>query len=168
MKTLLSIAIFLFASLNLNVLSAQAQGNQIQTYEGTVILPSTYGDLICMGNWNNDLGRCDGPAVSSGALAAISAAKSADKLEQIRLLLDKINNGLSANTQALLALQKSLDPQNRPAKESLDEAIAARFAALPAGILSDDSVRKEIEQLKKEILLEVSKRNQKMPSSSGE
>ena len=167
MKTFFPIAIFVCTFLSLKAPSANAQSDQIQNYEGMVILPSTYGDLLCLGNWNSDLKRCDGPAVSSGALAAISAAKSVDKLEQIRLLLDKMNNGLSANTQALLNIQKSVDLQKRPAKESIKQAITTRFDAIPSGILTDDSVRNEIERLKQDILLEVDQSSLKSPSSSG-
>ena len=167
MKIFFPIAIFVCAFLSQTPPPANAQSDPIQNYEGMVILPSTYGDLLCLGVWNSDLKRCDGPAVSSGALAAISAAKSVDKLEQIRLLLDKMNNGLSANTQALLSIQKSVDLQSRPVKESIKQAIAARFNAIPSGILTDDSVRNEIERLKKDILLEVDQSGPKSPGSSG-
>ncbi|HLG22013.1 MAG TPA: hypothetical protein VI382_04300 [Candidatus Manganitrophaceae bacterium] len=165
MKTFFLIATFVLTFSN--VPSSDAQNSQIQNYEGMVILPSTYGDLICLGNWNSDLKRCDGPAVSSGALAAISAAKSVDKLEQIRLLLDTMNSGLSAHTQALLDIKKTIDLQNHPAKESIKQAITTRFDAIPAEILTDDSVRKEIERLKEDILLEVDGKSLKPPSSSG-
>jgi hypothetical protein len=167
MKPFFPIAICVLTFLNLNAPTADAQSGPIQNYEGMMILPSTYGDQICLGNWNSDLGRCDGPAVSSGALAAISAAKSADKLEQIRRLLDTLNNGLSANTQALLNIQKSADLQSRPAGESIKQAIAKRFDAIPAGVLTEGSVRREIEKLKEDILLEVDQRNPRPAASSG-
>jgi|SRR5579863_1304388 len=157
MKTFFSRAILVFSVLGLNAPPAGAQSGQIQSFDGMMILPSTYGDLICLENWNNDLGRCDGPAVSSGALAAISAEKSADKLEEIRLLLDSINRGISANTQALLDIQKSGDLQEGPDKESVKQAIGSRFDAIPPAILTDDSVKKEIAKLKKDILLELDK-----------
>jgi hypothetical protein len=139
--------------------SAYSQNNQIQNYDGVAIVPSSYGDLICLGNWNGDAGRCEGAAVSSGALAAISASKSADKLEQIRLLLETMNKGLSANTQALLNMQKSPILQSLPAKDSLSEAIMTRFDAIPPGILAVDSVKQEIEKLKEDILQELDRRN---------
>jgi hypothetical protein len=167
MKTFFLVAIGMFGFLIMHASSVDAQDNQIQNYEGMAILPSTYGDLICLGSWNSDTRRCDGSAVSSGALAAISAAKSVDKLEQIRLLLDEVKNGISANTQALRGIQKSINLQDHPTKESIKRAINSRFAAIPAGVLTDDSVRGEIEKLKENILHDVDKMIPEPPGSPG-
>ncbi|MDC4205993.1 MAG: hypothetical protein MPW14_00875 [Candidatus Manganitrophus sp.] len=157
---------FLLSSVDLP--ATHAQSNPIQQYDGNIILPSTFEDLICLGNWNAELERCEGSAVSSGALAAISAAKSADRLEQIRLLLNSINNKLSENTQALIDLQKSFDLQNAPATQSLREAISTRFDAVPTGVLNDDSVKEELDRLRKDILEAVERKNPAPPRSSGE
>lgn len=162
------LVIWTFLLLSVDLPATHAQGNPIQQYDGNIILPSTFEDLICLGNWNAELERCEGSAVSSGALAAISAAKSADRLEQIRLLLDAMNNSLSANTQALRDIQRSFGPQTGPANGSLQEAILTRFDAIPAGILTDDSVREELERLRNDILQEVNRRDPTPPASPGE
>lgn len=168
MKFLFSMMLFAFMFLRMDLPSTYAQSNQIQRYDGNVILPSTFEDLICLGNWNAELERCEGSAVSSGALAAISAAKSADRLEQIRLLLDSIHNRLSENTQALLDLRKSFDLQNAPATQSLRQAIITRFDAVPAGILTDGLVKEELDRLRNDILGEVERRTLIPPRFSGE
>lgn len=168
MKFLFSMMIFVFTLLSINLSSTHAQGNPIQQYDGNIILPSTFEDLICLGNWNAELERCEGSAVSSGALAAISAAKSADRLEQIRLLLNSINNKLSENTQALLDLRKSFDLQDAPATQSLRDAISTRFDAVPTGILTEDSVKEELDRLRNDILEAVERKNPAPPRSSGE
>lgn len=168
MKFLLSTMLFTFILSGMDLPPTHAQGNQIQRYDGNIILPSTFEDLICLGNWNEELGRCEGAAVSSGALAAISAAKSADRLEQIRLLLNSINNKLSENTQALIDLRKSFELQDIPATQSLREAIITRFDTVPEGVLTGDSVREELNRLRDDILEAVERRNPAPPRSSGE
>lgn len=167
MKFLFSV-VLAFMLLNLNPPSMHAQSNPIQQYDGNIILPSTFEDLICLGNWNAEMERCEGSAVSSGALAAISAAKSADRLEQIRLLLNSINNTLFENTQALIDLRKSFDLQDAPATQSLREAIITRFDAVPTGILTEDLVKEELDRLRNDILEAVERKNPAPPRSSGE
>ncbi|NKE73243.1 hypothetical protein [Candidatus Manganitrophus noduliformans] len=162
------LVIWTFLLLSVDPPATHAQGNPIQQYDGNIILPSTFEDLICLGNWNAELERCEGSAVSSGALAAISAAKSADRLEQIRLLLNSINNKLSENTQALIDLRNAFDLQGAPTTQSLREAIITRFEAVPSGILTEDSVKEELDRLRNDILGEVERRNLTPPRSSGE
>lgn len=93
---------------------ARAQVGGPQTYDGKVIIPSTYGDLVCLDGWDAELGRCSGPQVSSGALTAITAMRTAEKLEQIRVLLTAINNQLSGSSQG----RKPVDHQTGPAPGS--------------------------------------------------
>jgi hypothetical protein len=120
---------------------ARAQTIQPQIYDGKIIIPSTYGDLICLGSWDAELSRCSGPQVSSGALTAITAVKSAEKLEQIRVLLTAINNQLAENPPAA---RGSVDRQTRPGSESPSQANVETS--------TDVSVKEEVESLREEIL----------------
>ncbi|MBI3803442.1 MAG: hypothetical protein HY282_06735 [Nitrospirae bacterium] len=152
---------FLFVSM-IEVSSLEAQN--LEAYDGKVILPSTYGDLICFENWNADARRCDGSSISSGGLAALSALRSADTLAEIKTLLESMNKNLAANTDAMLHLQTSLDRRAIPANESLVGAINDRFDAIPAGILKNDAVKEALQRLREDILKEVAKRTPQPPS----
>lgn len=92
-----SLGLLLLAFFMMNDPFARAQTNPPQTFDGKVIIPSTYGDLVCLGQWDADASRCSGPQVSSGALTAITAMRTAEKLEQIRVLLTAINHQLAEN-----------------------------------------------------------------------
>lgn len=119
---------------------ARAQIIEPQTYDGKIIIPSTYGDLICLGSWDAELSRCNGPQVSSGALTAITAVKSAEKLEQIRVLLTAINNQLAENPP----VRRSAGRPTGPVGESLSQDNSETS--------TDVSVKEEVESLRKEIL----------------
>lgn len=121
--------------------SARAQTIQPQTYDGKVIIPSTYGDLICLGSWDADLSRCNGPQVSSGALTAMTAIKSAEKLEQIRVLLTAINNQLAENAPAA---RRSAGRPTGPVGESPSQANVETS--------TDGSVKEELEPLMEDLL----------------
>jgi hypothetical protein len=145
MKSLIYAAIFSWGLLLLALFIvkdpfARAQTIQPQTYDGKIIIPSTYGDLICLGSWDADLSRCNGPQVSSGALTAITAVKSAEKLEQIRVLLTAINNQLAENPPA----RRSADLETGPVSGSRSQADVETS--------TDVSVTEEVESLREEIL----------------
>ncbi len=165
MKPSFFMAILAFTFLIICAHSAYAQITQPQNFDGKTIIPSSYGDLVCFGNWDADSRTCNGPQISSGGLSALSAMKSTDTLEQIRALLDTMNRTLSVNTEAILNIQKSFDPQSRQANASLHESIDKRFDAIPENVLTDDSVKEEFRKLREDILREIDQRNVKPPAA---
>lgn len=167
MKSFIFIAIWVVMLFILSGSFAAAQTPPAQEYNGKVIVPSTYGDLICFGSWDAEAGRCNGPQVSSGGLAALSAMQSAGALERIQALLDTMSKTLSQNTEAVLSIENSIDRQNREAGESLRQAISKRIDAAVETI-GDDAAKEELRQLKKDLLAEVDRRSVKPVRSSGE
>lgn len=168
MKASILVAMFAFAFLIPDVLSARAQTPPPpQNFDGKVILPSTFGDLICLGGWDAEARRCNGAQVSSGGLAALSAMRSAEALERIQALLDTMNKTLSENTEAVLSIELSIDQQNRQAGESLRQAISKRIDAAVETIGDDDSVKEALQKLKNDLLREIDRENPKPAAESG-
>ena len=136
----LSLGFLLLALLIVKDPFARAQISEPQTYDGKAIIPSTYGDLVCLGSWDAELSRCSGPQVSSGALTAITAMRSAEKLEQIRVLLTAINNQLAEKPPA----KRSVDRPPGAGNESPSRANVETS--------TDVSVKEEVESLGENLL----------------
>ncbi|TAJ99837.1 MAG: hypothetical protein EPO39_16395 [Candidatus Manganitrophaceae bacterium] len=167
MKASILVAMFAFAFLISDVPSARAQTPPPpQNFDGKVILPSTFGDLICLGGWDAESRRCNGAQVSSGGLAALSAMRSAEALERIQALLDTMSKTLSENTEAVLSIENSIEQQNRQAGESLRQAVAKKVDAV-AETVDDDSVKEALQKLKNDLLREIDRENPKPAAESG-
>jgi hypothetical protein len=96
---------------------------------------------------------------------------SADRLDQVILLLGSIDQKLAVTTDQVSRLlestartQASLDQQVSQTGELLRETITRRFDTLPEEILASDQFREELTRLKEDILKEVEKRYPAKPA----
>jgi len=146
--------------------SVNAQTSPVMEYDNKVIIPGDYGDdTICLNGWvppqtgnligSSVPGACKGTEISAMALAAISAKTSADKLEQIRLLLEQLNSNL---IKALPENKKSSAEKDRLTNDALRELIVERFDALPPEALANRQFKEALNKLEQDLLEAVKKR----------
>jgi hypothetical protein len=102
--------------------------------------------------------------VDLNQLSAVSSRLTADRLEQILFALASLDQKLAINNDHLKQLietnaktQTSIDQQVSQVSDLMREAITTRFDRLPEEMLTKDSFRKELEELKEDILKEVEK-----------
>jgi len=166
MKTFIYMAVLGIIIMMLDQPSINAQTASEMEYDNKVIIPGDYGvDMICLNNWvapqiGNSIGNtvpgvCKGKEISNLSLAAISAKNSDDKLEQIRLLLEKISSNLE---MAVAENKKSIAVQNRLADDYLREIIVDKFDGLPPETLANKQVKEALNRLKQDILEAFKKR----------
>jgi hypothetical protein len=173
MKTVIHISAIWFFIFIAGASSAVAQTQEVGGY--TIMRGATGGTLICLGRWvpPRDValpGVCEGEIVDLGQLSAISAKQSADRLDQMLIVLGSIDQRLAANNDLVLRLiessnktQSSIEMQVRQTGELLREAITRRFEELPREILENDLFAEEFTRLKGDILAEVEKLYSKKP-----
>jgi hypothetical protein len=163
MKTLLSVILMFSALLFLDVSSARAQTQMI---EGYTFVSGGTGTSVCMGRWipPKDIalpGYCEGQMVAVDQLNAISARLSAERLDQLLLILTSIDQKMIVNNDQIKKLiEATLDSQasiSQQVNELLSERITTRFNTLPEEILANDLFREELAKLKEDILKEVEK-----------
>lgn len=156
MKRLRSAVVF--AILFLRTTAFSAAGQTAESYNGKGIISSTFEDRICFGNVvtsEETFPRCSGSEVSSGGLTAISTLNTVEKLEQIRVLLESINNRLAPKPEAAPQGEKSPEQSSALPAPSLHEAVEKRFAEVPSEVFSSEGARQEISRLKTAILKEI-------------
>ncbi|MEW6571674.1 MAG: hypothetical protein AB1390_10990 [Nitrospirota bacterium] len=151
------------------MLCASSTQSQTQVIEGYTFIRGATGPAVCLGRWvpPRDItlpGVCEGQLVDLTQLSAVSARLSADRLGQILLALDSLDQKLSINNDQIkqlievnLKTQTAIDQQVKQISNLLREAVTERFDALPAEILSNDLFKEELEKLKQDILKEVEK-----------
>lgn len=146
--------------------SVEAQTQEIGGY--TVIRSGT-GSIICLGRWvpSTEPGRpgvCEGQLVDGMQLTAISSRQTADKLDQLLLVLGFIDQKLADTnaqierlTEATVNAQASINQQAALLGELMHDTISTRVDALSRRVLASDAFKKELEQLKQDILSDVKK-----------
>jgi hypothetical protein len=171
MKRFICIAAVSFALIVVGASSAQPQ---FQDIEGYTFIRGSSGSVVCLGRWvpSTDAGKpgvCEGQMVDVTQLTAISAKLSAERLDQLLLVLTSIDQKMADNNsqierliEATVNTQESIDHQAEQIDELLRDAISARFDALARRVLANDTFRKELEKLKADILADVKR------SSSGQ
>jgi hypothetical protein len=175
MKTLICATTIWLVFFIAGVSSVQSQTEML---EGYTFIRGATGPQVCLGRWipSRDVtlpGVCDGQIVDVAQLTAISARLSADRLNQIVLVLTEIDQKLADNNnqinrliEATVNTQTAIDQQVGQVSELLHDAITKRFDALPEEILANDSFKEELTKLKEDILKEVEKHYTKQPKSS--
>ena len=143
--------------------------------EGYTFFMSSGGQRICIGQWippreAGFAGSCEGTVMDLPQLTALSAKQSVDRMDQLLVALNSIDQKMATNVDQINQLitetrntQKSLDAQVRQTSQLLHETISQRFAALPEEILANDAFREEIQRLKDDILDEVDRYYQPRP-----
>lgn len=144
--------------------------------QGYTFVSGVRGPLVCRGQWIpsesvTTPGTCEGQLYGISQLTALSASQSADRLAEILVSLDSIDQRLAVSNEQLkrlvdttVATQNSMSEQARSVSEVLHEIISRRFDELPAEMLASKEFRKEIKRLKEEILGDVEKLYPKQPA----
>jgi len=141
--------------------------SQSQLFEGYTVIGGPSGAQVCMGRWvpSQDValpGVCEGQLVDVAQFTAIFTKMSAERLDQVTLLLGSIDQKLAFNNDQLGRLldttaktQASVDQQVSQMNELLRETITKKFDALSEKILASEPFKAEFLRLKDDILREV-------------
>ncbi|MBI5074862.1 MAG: hypothetical protein HZB62_06805 [Nitrospirae bacterium] len=173
MKRIIGIATVCFALIIICASSAQSQTQEIGGY--TVVRGGS-GSIICIGRWvpSTDPGRpgyCEGQMADPSQLTAISARQTADKLDQLLIFLESIDQKLADNNAQMERLieatintqtsinetQTSINQQTAQVGELMHDTISTRVDALSRRVLASDTFKKELEKLKQDILTDIKK-----------
>ena len=102
--------------------------------------------------------------VDVSQLTAISTKQTADRLDQLLLVLESIDQRLADNNvqierliEATVNTQAAIDQQTGQVGELLHDTISSRVDALSRRVLANDTFKKELEKLKEDILADVKK-----------
>ena len=153
-------------------------GVQAQTQDigGYTVIRGGAGTIICLGRWvpSTEPGRpgyCEGQLADTAQLTAISTRQTSDKLDQLLMVLESIDQKLAdnnaqierlieaaANAQASISeTQASISRQAEQVGELMHDTISSRVNALSKRVLANETFRKELEKLKQDILNDVRK-----------
>ena len=152
------------------ILGLSSAYSQNQAGDGYTMLGTPSGQQVCLGRWvpPTDValpGVCEGRLVDVAQFTAMSAKMSADRLDQLIMILESIDQKMAVNNdqitkliEATVKTQTSIDHQVNQTGEILQETIIERFDALSEDLLNNDKFRQELAKLKEEILRDVEKR----------
>lgn len=155
---------------------ASSVQSQTQEIGGYTVMRAGSGSIVCLGRWvpSKEPGRpglCDGQMVDGSQLTAIATKQTADKLDQLLIILESIDQKLAdnnsqierlieatVNTQASInQTQTSISQQTAQVGELMNDTISTRVDALSKRVLANETFRKELEKLKQDILTDVKK-----------
>lgn len=174
-KTLLCIAAICSLFFVVGVSSVQSQP---QVFEGYTVISGPSGAQVCLGRWvpPKDValpGVCEGQLVDVAQFTAIFTKMSADRLDQVILLLGLMDQKLAISIdqvnrllESMVKTQTAIEQQTSQTGELLEETITKRFDALSEEILASEQLREELLKLKEDILKEVEKRYPARPAPS--
>lgn len=150
--------------------SVQAQTQEIGGY---TVIRGGANSIICLGRWvpSTEAGRpgvCEGQMADVSQLTAISTRQTADRLDQLLIVLESIDQKLTDNNvqierlierliEATINTQASLNQQAGQVGELMHDTISTRVDALSRRVLANDTFRKELEKLKQDILTDIKK-----------
>ena len=136
-----------------------------ESQDDYTVVSTPYGPQVCIGVWTppqglGQQGTCDGQLVGIPQLTAISSNQTANRLGQLLNVMSSIDQKLDINNALLNQLIEVTVAAQQAAvqKETLRRTITQRFAALPPELLQDPAVNEELDNLKKDILVEIEKR----------
>ena len=151
------------------IVCASSVRSQTQELGGYTIIRGGTGSLICLGRGvaSTEVGKpgfCEGQMVDVSQLTAISTKQTADRLDQLLLVLGFIDQKLADNNvqierliEATVNTQASIDQQVGQIGELMHDTISTRVDALAKRVLANDTFKKELEKLKEDILADVKK-----------
>lgn len=170
MKRLISVTAIWLALIIVCASSVQAQ---VQDLGGYTVIRSGTTSIICLGRWlpSTEPGRpgiCEGQMADASQLTAISTRQTADKLDQLLLALESIDQKwdqrladssaqIERLIEATINTQAALNQQTEQVGELMHDTISSRVDALSKRVLANDTFKKELEKLKQEILADIKK-----------
>jgi hypothetical protein len=172
-KTLVYVTAICSLFFVLGVSSVQSQG-----LGGYTVVSSPSGPQVCLGRWvpSKDValpGVCEGQLVDVAQFTAIFTKMSADRLDQVILLLGLMDQKLAVSIdqvnrllESMVKTQTAIEQQASQTDELLRETITRRFDSLSEEILASDQFREELLRLKEDILKEVERNYQARPAPS--
>lgn len=173
MKTLLCVTAICSFVFVVGVSSVHSQG-----LGGYTVVSGPSGPQVCLGRWipPKDValsGVCEGQLVDVAQFTAIFTKMSADRLDQVILLLGLMDQKLAVSIdqvnrllESMVKTQTAIEQQASQTDEVLRETITKRFDALSEEILASDQFREELLRLKEDILKEVERQYQARPAPS--
>ncbi|MBI5632270.1 MAG: hypothetical protein HZA15_02180 [Nitrospirae bacterium] len=166
MKRLISVAAVWLVFIIVCTSSVRAQTQDIGGY---TFIRGGSSSIICVGRWvpSTEPGRpgvCEGQLADPSQLTAVSTRQTADKLDQLLLVLQFIDQKLADNSaqierliEATVNTQAALSQQTEQVGELMHDTISSRVDALSKRVLANDTFKKELEKLKQEILADIKK-----------
>lgn len=158
------------------VVCASSVWSQTQEIGGYTVMRAGAGSIICLGRWvpSKEPGRpgvCEGQMVDGSQLTAIATKQTADKLDQLLLVLESIDQKLADNNVQIERLieatvntqtsinqtQAAIGQQTAQVGELMHDTISTRVDALSRRVLANDTFKKELEKLKQDILTDIKK-----------
>lgn len=147
-----------------------------RSQEGYTFFMSSGGPRICIGQWipprgAGYAGSCEGTVMDLPQLTALSAKQTVDRLDQLLVTLNSIDQKMTTNIDQTNQLiketrdtRKSIDTQVQQTNQLLHQTISQRFDALPQEMLANPAFKEELLHLKEDILDEVDKYYQPRPT----
>ncbi len=141
-----------------------------ESQDDYTFIATNRGNQVCVGTWIPPReaglpGTCEGQIMTYAQFSAVSGRQSVDRLDQLLVSLESINEKMAINNDqigklvdATVNTQNSIERQVRQSGDFLRETIARRFEALPKELLSNESFKEALSKLKEDILAEVDKR----------
>jgi len=107
---------------------------------------------------------CAGSILDSGTYTTVSGGRTGVALAEIKAELDGVAANVARNGDGVAALRLWIDAQVRASNNTLYDAIAARFDAIPTRLLANKALKDTISKLREDILASVKASS---PSPSG-
>jgi len=98
---------------------------------------------------------CAGTVLDSGTYSAVSSGRAVVALADVNMALDRVAVDVARNAESTEALRLWIEAQVQSSNKLLYQAIAARFDAIPARVLSSKGARDAIAKLREDVLAAV-------------
>ena len=98
---------------------------------------------------------CTGTIIESGTYTAVSTARTAVALADLKLELDGVAANVAKNAESTEALRRQLEAQFHRSNQLRYEAVAARFDAVPARVLTNKAFKDALAKLRDDVLAAV-------------
>ena len=98
---------------------------------------------------------CTGTIMEGGTYTTVSTARTAVALTDLKLELDGVAAKVAKNADSIEALRRQLEAQFQSSNQLLYEAVAARFDAVPARVLTDKALKDALAKLRDDVLAAV-------------
>jgi hypothetical protein len=153
------------------IVCAAPARSQTQEIGGYTVMRAGSASMICLGRWipSNEPGRpgvCEGQMVDGSQLTAIATKQTADKIDQLLIMLESIDQKLADNNaqierliEATVNTQASINQQTAQVGELMHDTISTRVDALSRRVLANETFKKELEKLKQDILTDIKKQS---------
>ncbi len=98
---------------------------------------------------------CTGTIIESGTYTAVSTARTAVAIADLKLELDGVSADIAKNAESTEALRRQLEAQFRSSNQLRYEAVAALFDAVPARVLTNKAFKDALAKLRDDVLAAV-------------